>query len=381
VSSRLVDATTPQRASLDWEQRSISDVDFEMARAGSRLGGLDLARGVAVIGMVAVNFGLLLSGQAMMAPEQGLWAKLLSVPAGDASATFVVLAGVGIGIRLRNAGEDRSVAFAELARRALALMAIGTVHLIVWPPDIIHLYGIMILASWPVFHLRRVRVLVVMAIVVVLGYPLLLGVLDYEAGWDFTTLTYQDNTPLGHVRRIFFNGYHPVVPWVAFLWVGFVLGRCVDLARRALHLLAGGLGLSALAAGLSVWAQARTADPDLQAVLAIDSIPPGPLYMAFATGVALCLIGGGLLVDRSRRVGTWFEPIRNVGRLALTLYFGHVAVGLVLLLFVVEGQAPAWIAVMATALFSVTAMLVAHAIVSRGRQGPMERLVRRIAKA
>ncbi len=350
---------------------------------GRRLGGLDLARGLAVIGMVAVNFGLLLSGEALKSATQDVWAKLLSVPAGDASATFVVLAGVGIGLRLRSSEKDllrQRALHAELVRRALALVALGTVHFLVWPPDIIHLYGVMMLLSWPVLHVRRPLSMFSLGVVAVIGFVILLGVLDYEAGWNFRTLTYHDTTVTGHARRILFNGFHPVLPWIAFLWVGIAIGRGVDLARRAPHALAGGAGLSVLAAVLSRWAQQRTADPDLKALWGIESIPPGPLYMAFATGVAVSLIGAGLLLDRYPRSVTWLEPVRSLGRLALTVYFSHVAVGLVLLLFFAEGRAPSWIAALFTGLFSSGAVFVAHRVVSRGGQGPLERVVRWIAR-
>ena len=54
----------------------------------------------------------------------------------------------------------------------------------------------------------------------------LLATLDYEAGWDFETFTYFGFwTAAGQVRHLFFNGFHPVVPWLAFLLVGMWLGR------------------------------------------------------------------------------------------------------------------------------------------------------------
>ncbi len=55
---------------------------------------------------------------------------------------------------------------------------------------------------------------------------LLLFTLNYEAGWDWGTPTYDCFWTLkGTARHLFFNGFHPVVPWLGFLFVGMVLGR------------------------------------------------------------------------------------------------------------------------------------------------------------
>jgi len=49
-------------------------------------------------------------------------------------------------------------------------------------------------------------------------FPLLLLIVDYEAGWDFTTLTYTGFWTIdGFVRNLFYNGFHPVIPWFAFM--------------------------------------------------------------------------------------------------------------------------------------------------------------------
>ena len=37
-------------------------------------------------------------------------------------------------------------------------------------------------------------------------------------------------TPAGFARNLFFNGWHPVLPWLSFLLFGMVLGR-LELGR------------------------------------------------------------------------------------------------------------------------------------------------------
>jgi len=371
-------------------RRTINDLDVEpfisvtrpvsptVTARVNRQGGLDLARGIAVLGMVAVNYGLIFSGEAVLGSERDVWSRLLSLPAGDASATFVVLAGMGLGMRGLSA-RSPGVLLAEVARRAAVLLGIGALHFAVWPPDILHLYGVMILLSLPTLFLRP-AVLVAMAALVVLGYIPLLGVLNYEAGWDFSTLTYLDNSLAGHIRRVFFNGFHPVVPWVAFLWIGIATARAgIGSQGRAWSLLGVGGVLALVAFGISRWAQASTNEPDLQALWGTESIPPGPLYMACATGVALSLIGACLVLDHHPRLGMRLNPVRRLGRVALTAYLSHVAAGVAVLALVPEGKTASWFAVLATVVFSVLAVGGAHLLVTRYGQGPLERLVRRIA--
>jgi len=54
----------------------------------------------------------------------------------------------------------------------------------------------------------------------------LLVLIDYETACDFETLTYVDFwTVVGFLRNTFYNGFHPVIPWAAFLLLGLWVGR------------------------------------------------------------------------------------------------------------------------------------------------------------
>lgn len=62
--------------------------------ARTRLHGLDLARGLAIIGMVIVNVG--------PTEVESLLQRIYLLPFGRASVLFVVIAGVGMGFLLRS---------------------------------------------------------------------------------------------------------------------------------------------------------------------------------------------------------------------------------------------------------------------------------------
>ena len=111
----------------------------------SRIIGIDVARALAIIGMVIVNFKVVLG-------EEGKdWIKLLSsVFDGKASATFVVLAGVGIAMGTNSAIRNNDVSKLRMAqikitKRALLLFIIGLSYMVIWQADILHFYGIYML--------------------------------------------------------------------------------------------------------------------------------------------------------------------------------------------------------------------------------------------
>ena len=82
----------------------------------------------------------------------------------------------------------------------------------------------------------------------------MLVLLDYDAGINWETLEYTGFwAPVGFVRNLFFNGFHPVFPWSTFMLIGMVVGR-YDLSRRRnqLRLLLVGI-VMVISAELSSW--------------------------------------------------------------------------------------------------------------------------------
>jgi hypothetical protein len=60
----------------------------------------------------------------------------------------------------------------------------------------------------------------------ILLFPILMSFFNYGEAWDFETLAYKDFwTPIGFIRNLFFNGFHPVIPWLAFMFLGLWFGR------------------------------------------------------------------------------------------------------------------------------------------------------------
>ncbi len=354
-----------------------------------RIYGYDIARALAVFGMVIVNFKI-----AMGAGRAGRhWLlDLAGLLEGRAAATFVVLAGVGLSLMSRHARRTNDAASISgqrrnLFKRAFFLFTVGLLYTPLWPADILHFYGVYITIG-ALLLTAPSRRLMWLAGAFTSIFVVLLLLFDYERAWDWQTLCYSDFwTVRGMVRHLFFNGFHPVFPWTAFLLIGMVIGR-LDLrdavVRRRLFFQ--GLGLAALAEataallirGLSPAADAATKE-DIHALFGTAPMPPMPLYILAGAGTAAAVIAA--CVALSERLGdtAWPRPLIATGQLALTIYVAHVVIGMGTLeaLGRLENQTPAF-AIGSAAVFCATAVVFAHLWRRRFRRGPLEWLMRRV---
>ncbi|MBB4265421.1 DUF418 domain-containing protein [Roseospira visakhapatnamensis] len=343
----------------------------------ARLDGLDVARFAAFVGMVIVNFRI-----AMGAEEtaSGPLAVLVSTLEGRAAATFVVLAGIGLGLGARREGSHATLPVT--LRRAVFLLAVGLLNTLIFDADILHYYAVyFFLAVFCVAAPNRGLIGLIAAVNVI--FMVMLATLTYDAGWDWTTYTYADFwTPLGFVRNLFFNGWHPVFPWFGFLLFGILLSRLrlsdARIQRRLIVLGAAALALAeTVSAGLRVWA---AGDPALLEVITTGPIPPTPLYTVAGTGAAALVIGLCLLgAPRLARLGV-VAVLAPAGRQTLTLYIAHILIGMGTLeaLGLLGGQ-PLPVALGAAAAFCALSVVYALAWSRWIGRGPVEAVMRRLA--
>ncbi|PTY38275.1 hypothetical protein BGP77_12685 [Saccharospirillum sp. MSK14-1] len=339
--------------------------------------------------MVVVNFRL------VMGADHGRdWLLSLALLfEGRASALFVVLAGIGISLMTAHARGHAEFGVVRqqrrgVVRRGLLLFVVGSAYTAIWPADILHYYGLyFVFAAWVLVWSDRA--LLWLAAVVILAFSLLLLMFDYEAGWDWSSLTYQDSwLPLGMIRRLFFNGFHPVLPWLAFLLWGMWLGRR-DLtdARIRRRLLIGAVIVLAMVEGsfwgLGVWVRdqfAATPSSDLAVLTSIDMMPPLPQYVLSASASATAVLLVCIALALRKPGAMWINALSATGRLSLTLYVAHVIVGMgsleALGLLGGQGVECSWLAAL---VFCCAAVVVSVFWLRRFRTGPLEWCVRKIA--
>jgi uncharacterized membrane protein YeiB len=300
-----------------------------------RIIGIDVARALAVIGMIIVNFKVVFG-------ENGLpWVKAFAgIFDGKAAATFVVLAGVGLALMTNSAIKNKDqtklkVARSRIAKRAVFLFFIGISYITIWPADILHFYGIYMAITLVLLTCKE-KTILISGICIILIYPILITVLNYETGWDFATLEYRDLwTFKGFMRNLFFNGFHPVMPWTAFMIFGYWFGK-QDLhndkfVKKIFWMstiifisiqVVSYLSISILSEGN------QEAALELTEIFGTDPMPPLPIYMFNGIAVAFALISACILIAKKFENSFIIDALNKTGQLALTFYVAHVIIGM-----------------------------------------------------
>ena len=332
-----------------------------------RLQGLDIARFLAFCGMVLVNFRL-----AAQVTSGDDWPSLLtSALEGRAAALFVVLAGIGIALAKSPAS--------LMLRRALFLFLIGLANLTIFEADILHFYALYFVAAIPFvasndrWLWRGIAAVMVLSLIAQIT-------LNYEAEWNWDTLHYADFwTVSGFLRHSFYNGWHPVFPWLSFLLFGMWIGRqalATLSVQRRLAIWGAVVAVLALIPGQLIH------DPEVIDLLNTTSIPPGPFYIIAGSGSAAAVIGVILLLQPTLshlRLTPWLAA---PGRQSLTLYVAHILLGMGTLeaLGRLDGSlTPAQILWVSLA-FCATCLIYARLWSLQFKRGPLEMLMRRITE-
>ncbi|MCI5092124.1 DUF418 domain-containing protein [Phaeodactylibacter sp.] len=359
-----------------------------MAINNDRILGYDFARGIAIIGMIIVNFKTV-----MVAESDSILYQALDLFSGKAAALFVALAGVGMTLmyesaKRKNSPEKLTKVKSDLLKRALFLFVTGLSYYFIWPADILHYYGVYMTIGVLLLS-ASTRILQWISLLIPLGYMGLLIILDYEAGWDWSTLEYQDFfTPSGFLRHLFFNGFHPVFPWVAFLLTGIWVGR-INLRdqKKRTRLWIGALLTFIVFTGLSAFLQSRTGyfpAPEAEALnslLGTGPMPPTLFYMFSAGGLSVFLITVSVQVCFLYPEAKWIRYLVSTGQLALSNYFFHVVIGMVaieLLFGRLEQSFSTGFAFGYAMAFSVLLVWFSHSWRKKYKRGPLEALMRRV---
>ncbi|GAB3016846.1 transporter [Nocardioides flavus (ex Wang et al. 2016)] len=304
-----------------------------------RLVGLDVARSLALLGMVATHVLDARTPDGELATAQWL-------AGGRASALFAVLAGVSLALITREPLRGRPLALRSLGIVGRALL-IALAGLLLGGLDsgvavILTYYGVLFVLGLP-FTLLRVRTLVPLTVAWVVVAPVishLVRPLLPERGFESPTFA-QLADPGQLAGELLLTGYYPVVPWLAYLLAGLALGR-LDLRDTSLlgGLALGGLGTAVLATQVSrtvadpaVASENATgmfgvtpADGEWDWLLLVAPHSATPFDLAQTIGSAVLVIAGCLLLEQLLpRVATAVLGVAlGAGAATLSLYTLHV---------------------------------------------------------
>jgi uncharacterized protein len=291
-----------------------------------RLIGLDIARYLAFVGMVLVNFDIVMSHGVQS--NEGFFNEFIGQLQGRASATFVVLAGIGLGLSsFKKEGQTVNT----IVKRSIFLLILGLLNMTIFEGDILHYYAFYFLFGVFLLPFGNRALILVISILNLVFFSMMLFI-DYESGWNFEELTYTGFWTIdGFTRNLFFNGFHPVFPWLGFFLLGMLMSR-VLLKKRQVQIKMISWGLIAIIfseiMSFIISGYVIPADSELQFLFMTDSMPPMPLYFLAASGSALLIIGLCLLVSEKFKESKIYSLIAPAGTQTLTLYVLHIIVGL-----------------------------------------------------
>lgn len=344
--------------------------------------GLDFARGLAIVGMVTVHFLLVLL------PTSGANEGLLAMLDGRPATLFVILAGIGVALanaRREEGGAPLARLKTRLWRRGLLLLVLGFVNLVVWPGDILRIYGFTFIIALPFLGGSPRRHFGIFVAFVV-GFVALITTVDYGERWNWETLEYQGLwTATGLLRNFFFEGFRAVVPWSGLFFLGLALGaREVRDPRRWFRWITVGLSLWIGAELLSRFLLDVTAsdpefeaDPELAvALFGTLSMPPLPIFLAASIGCALTTLGfSSWFAERFPRFFL-VRLVAGLGQVAFTAYVVHIYAGVLILYGLDLNTEHTGLAVGGALLYCLVLASWASWLGARGGRGPCERLLR-----
>ncbi|MFI1467207.1 DUF418 domain-containing protein [Streptomyces wuyuanensis] len=381
------------------------DSPFRAPSTG-RMIGLDLARGLAILGMFAAHVG----------PDPSVGGPLgwaMEVARGRSSALFALLAGFTL-VLLTGRPEPRTghsgrQAVGRVLIRAVVLMALGYA-LVLLDTDvdvILSFYGLLFVLALPLYRMSA-RTLALIAASAALVMPQVLYLLRAALDGGNLADTVVGLDPLARLTgsdgflELFVTGEYPALTWFSFIVAGMAVAK-LDLSRRdvlaklaftgavlsvigyggswlALHLVPGAqAGVSAATDGgpaASAWwsdavgeefasghpAWLLVASPHSQTTLSIVG----------NTGVALGVLAACFAVVQfaGPRVRL-LAPLAAVGSISLTAYVAHIFA--IRLLGTVDGEE--WAALPVLLGFAVAAMALALLWTRFFRRGPLEYLL------
>lgn len=301
------------------------------AGGSSRLSGIDVARALAVFGMVIVNVG--------STDPKGLQGELVGLLTGRAAILFIVLAGIGV-VLLTARDSTKGRTWSALLWRSGILLILG-LALQLLPHDvnvILPLYAGLFLIAGLLILLPR-RWLLAAASVMTLVGPVSWILIRQIADFEIEPATLGQN-PLDIISAVLITGPYPLIVWIAPFLFGLWLGR-LDLRdpRIQKRMVVAGAVVAAGAYGLSRLLILLLGAPDMDTV-GWDRLVSGyghsqmPLWLVSAGASAALVIGALLLLmpgwERAPVLRSAAQPLRATGQMALTAYCLHLVAIVVL---------------------------------------------------
>ncbi|AWE43348.1 heparan-alpha-glucosaminide N-acetyltransferase domain-containing protein [Actinobaculum sp. 313] len=212
-------------------------------RYTGRIGGLDIARALAILGMYYAHTAPLVdSGNTLVN-------VIAAIPHGRSSILFALLAGISLAILTgRNVpytGERMRTARLRIFGRACALLLITGILSLLGTSIalILSFYAAWFVCSLPFSRWSAKRLFIAAGVVALAGPPL-----GTVVNWLLQSLNLFGYDSNYFTIEVFITGLYPGLTYMAFILAGMGIGR-LDITRRRLHGILIGVGCLLMAVG------------------------------------------------------------------------------------------------------------------------------------
>lgn len=302
-------------------------------RYRGRIHGIDIARGLAILGMIWAHV------RPAMDSEGTLAYFLASIPLGRSSALFAMLAGISLAIlsgrNVAYTGEQLRHAQLRIAGRAVVLLGFSA-FLSNFPTIIaviLGFYAAWFLLAIPLLSWSARKLAIAAGVTAVVG-PQLIFLLEYLS---FTYEIFAEGGPNAFLYDVLVAGAYPGLAYMAYVLVGMVIGRA-DLTAPAtrIRLLVIGLPLAVVGYGSGYLATSTIAPKmDVESMTYAPDLGPFTLWNFLTaephTNTTPAVVGNLGFGIALLAVCLWMGPLAKhalfpisaVGSMSLTAYVGH----------------------------------------------------------
>ncbi len=309
-----------------------------------RIIGYDIARGIAILTMLIINFKGVLS----VYDSNPQWlSDVINFLDRRAAIVLVMVSGIGLTLLLKasdtnNCLQARVSKQGILLNRAFFLFISGYLLSIIWSGDILHFYAIFICLGIVLSPCSNKFLAITASLIWMASFIQFFEISDHlQSGFGRGIF-------IDQLIDIFFTGYYPVFPWATFFILGMLLGRLklCDKQHRRMFLLSGlaiyisseliSKFFTAVALFLSSEPEIATAplgqfSLGLMWLTSIDLTVPTPLSVISGIGTGITVIMVSISISTEKNA-YWTKYIIIAGRNTLTLYITHI-IFLILMVF------------------------------------------------
>ncbi|MGD9008694.1 MAG: heparan-alpha-glucosaminide N-acetyltransferase domain-containing protein [Desulfobacteraceae bacterium] len=359
-----------------------------MALNRNRIEGFDLARAIALMGMVVVNFTAMMDIEVY--PMEWIGAAVDFI-FGRAATVFVMLAGASLSLVADNwASRVGALGLKSyLIKRCILLLVAGMVLSYWWEADILHFYALFVTAgAWiadcSTTVLKRLTlasafISIPVCAALTVTYDLMDGIpfVD-DQRWSVRLL-------LDYIT----SRYYSLFPWITFFLFGMLLGRLERADGPNYHRWAAVGALVCIvieffSAAMMLWVEQHIWDIEGNwwiAFLRSEAFPVTPLFMFSSGASALAVIGMCRLVLKRRALVWCLASLLAFGRISLTLYVSHLIFGFFIIHWIIKnnGALDAGLMLNSAGFFCCAGILSASLWLRWFRRGPLEALFYRLA--